>query len=130
MLTTRVLPPQEWHKIVDAGIEPFATHGLPDPAHWRFVVAEDEGQLVGLDGLYETIHNDPWWVHPAYRGHPTMLRKLWTETREVLHQFGVGVVHVTIGDPQVQEIAERFGFQPTPGKLYWMATDGCLVTKE
>lgn len=59
-----------------------------------------------------------------------MLRKLWTETREVLHQFGVGVVHVTIGDPQVQEIAERFGFQPTPGKLYWMATDGCLVTKE
>lgn len=131
MLTTRQLPPEEWHRILDQGIEPFATHGLPgDPSHWRLVVAEEDGVIVGLSGLYEAVHNDPWWVAPAYRGHPTILRRLWQEVRSVLDEHDVRMVFATVADdqPDVQQLAERFGFEPAPGRLYLLTR--CTVAKE
>jgi len=119
MVTGRLLPPDEWDRI--AHIEPYASGGLPDPDHWRIVVAEDDGRVVGYCALFDTVHWDCWSVDPAYRGNPVVFKDLIEGGVQVMQEHGIDLVHTTVpdGQPEVGGMLERFGFSRAPGTLYY-----------
>jgi len=123
MIQRRLLPPDEWHRLAD--YEPFKSGGLPDPDLWRIVVAEDEGRIIGFCGLFETVHWDPWWVDPDYRGNPVVFKDLIAGGVEVMIDHHIQQVHVTIPHdrPDLERMLTRFGFKPAPGTLYYFARD-------
>jgi hypothetical protein len=129
--TFRELPFGEWARLVTDGIEPFASHGLPAPDHWRMLVAEQAGVIVACSSLYETVHND-WWIAATARHHPALVGGLWRETSRVLAEAGVTLLHATVRDaqPEVQAMVERLGYIPAGGQLYLLHVPDCILTKE
>lgn len=127
----RELPEGEWGRLVTDGIEPFATHGLPPPDHWRMLVAEQDGVIVACSSLYETVHND-WWIAATARSHPALVTGLWQETARILTQAGVELLHATVSDsqPEVQAMVERLGYIPAGGQLYLLHVPECVLNKE
>jgi len=117
-VTVRELPPEEWSRL--ASYEPFASGGIPPAAHWRIVVAEEAGVLVGFTCLYEAVHLEPVWIAPSHRHQPGLFAGLWRESRRILDANGVQMIFAVVGDhlPQQQALVERFGFTPAPGRLY------------
>lgn len=127
--TVRILPPEEWPKLVRDGIEPFATYGLPDIAlrdNWRMVVAEEDGRIIALSSLRTEVLND-WFIAPSARKSPTLVERLWRETKQVLDDAGVRTIHATAGDPGVQEMLPRLGYFRAPGDLYLLHTADCIL---
>jgi RimJ/RimL family protein N-acetyltransferase len=121
MMTFRELPPEEWSRLVV--FEPFATHGIPDGdaiAAWHILVAEDDNEIVGFTGLFNAPHWEPWWIAPAYRQHAGLVRGLVRLGLDTLSESQLVSVFVTVGDdaPEVQQLVERLGFTPAPGRLY------------
>lgn len=101
-------------------VEPFKSHGLPDPAHWIVIVVEDDaGAIAAHTTLVETVHWD-FHVEPTHRGNAGVFRALLDSGLAELQARGVAGVHTTISDdlPEVQQMAERFGFVSAPGRLY------------
>jgi hypothetical protein len=128
--TFRKLPVGEWGRLITDGIEPFASHGLPDPDHWRMLVGEQNGVIVGVSSLYETVHND-WWIAPNGRNHPALVTGLWRETARELAEAGVTMVHATVRDvqPDVQAMVERLGYLPSGGQLYILYVPDCTLNR-
>lgn len=116
--TARVLPPDEWDKLAD--FEPFKSHGLPTVEHWRVIVGEVDGEIISFCCLFNAVHWEPWYIAPAYRKHPGLIRAMINKTDEELLAAKVGNVFVCVSDdlPEQQALVERFGFEPAPGKLY------------
>lgn len=127
-MTFRELPTADWHRLVADGIEPFATHGLPDPEHWRLVVAEDGGRIVACSSLVETVHND-WFVRPEVQRNPVLVAGLWLATKRVLDDHQVSLIHATVSDyqPDVQAMVERFGYIPAEATLYVLRVDQAVL---
>jgi len=117
MLTTRELPATEWHKLTT--IPPF-DQGLPDPAHWRILGVEEDGEIVGICGASDQVHWDPWWIAPDHQGKVGVFRQLVEAGIQMFQTSAVAGVHLTVPNdrPDLQELVERFGFVEAPGKLY------------
>src|SRR5262245_66643005 len=98
--TVRQLPPEEFPRL--ASFEPFASHGLPDPTHWRVIVAEVDSAIVGFVCLFEAVHLEPLWGAPAYRARPRPFHQLltdpWPDAQSALHEAGVQVVLAGVPD--------------------------------
>ena len=126
--TARLLPPDEWHRLAE--FEPFKTHGLPTVEHWRVIVGEVDGEIVGFCCLFNAVHWEPWWIAPAYRKHPGLLRQMIDRTGDELRAAKVQNVFVCVGDeiPDQQALVQRFGFEEAPGKLYILALPDEEVT--
>lgn len=133
MLTFRLLPEVEWPRLIQDGMEPFASQGLPPVevrANWRIIVAEDDGRIIGLSSLRTEVLND-WTIHPEARRSAHLVTGLWQQTRAVLDQEGVSLVHATVQDdqPEVQSMVERLGYVNAPGKLYVLYVPACLLNE-
>lgn len=121
VITTRVLPPEEWTRLVD--FEPFRSTGLPDrPDLWRIGVVERDGQIVAFSALFTTVHWDLFHVVPAERGNPAVFRALLERGAETMIEHQIAVVHTTVpaGQPELEAMLERFGFTRTEGALYYL----------
>lgn len=130
-MTTRELPPEEWHKLADQRIEPFATYGLPAPENWRILVAEEGDRIIGVSDLYQTIHND-WWIAEDQRKNPGLIRALWRETKGLLDRAGISFIHATVSDdqPDVQALVQKLGYLPAPGKLFLLHVPDAVLNEE
>lgn len=121
--TVRVLPPEEWDRL--AAYEPFKSNGLPTIDHWRVIIVEDDGKIVGFCCLFNAVHWEPWWIAPLYRGKPGILRQLIEQSEAILTEAHVQTAFVTVGDdlPENQDLVEHFGFERAPGALYFRHLD-------
>lgn len=118
-LTFRDVPSEEWPRLLE--FEPFKSNGLPeDNGHWKILVAEVDGEIVGCTGLHTQVHWDPWWISPEHRGNAGIVRGLIKQGAELLDRLGVRDAFATIEDENVrsQALARRLGFEPAPGQLY------------
>lgn len=118
-ITVRELPAAEWERL--RAFEPFASGGLPDaPEHWRVIVAEEAGTIVGFTCMYQTVHYEPIYIDPAHRHQPGLFAGLWRESKRIFDAHGIQLIHVTVPNslPSQQRMVERFGFIPADGKLY------------
>lgn len=118
-VTVRQLPAEEWPRLIEAGIEPFATVGLPEPGHWVLLVAEEDGKILACSSLVETVQNH-LYVVPSARPALGPLLALWNLTLDTLTQAGVSSVCTTVPDsqPAMKALVERVGYVPADGTLY------------
>ena len=69
------------------------------------------------------LHAEPIWVHPNYRRHPVMIRRLWDVVKAIVKDMGLNGVVGIIPDsvPADKRIAEWLGAEPIPGAIYlWL----------
>lgn len=125
MITARILPYPEWHKVADR--PPFDRFGLPAEdvaAHWEIIVVEDDGQIVACCSLSDQVHWDGFSVNPSHQGNPAVFRQLLAFSLQQLQAAGVIGAHLTVphGQPVLSDMVERFGFVKAPGDLYVINT--------
>ena len=118
MITTRLLPPEEWEKL--RAFFPYNQSDLPDPQHWLIVAAEDDGRLVRCCAIFDAVHWDGFAILPAYQKHPAVFGGLLRTSKATLRERGIAGVHVTVPDdqPDLQQMVEDYGFIKAPGTLY------------
>ena len=123
MITARELPGAEWEKV--RHIPPYHLGLPPDNGHWRILVAEDAGEIVGCVALHSQVHFDPWWLHPDRRTNPAIVRELLRESVDLLRQLGVDHVFATIDETHMatQAVAAHAGFTQAPGQLWLVDVD-------
>ena len=113
-MTTRVLPPEEWHLVpVDAEMPA----GM-DPARNQIVVTERDGVMTGCLVLMQVLHAECLWIAPAYRGRVSVFRRL----REALYRYARDKRYPTVlmsalGAP-MSEIVTGLGADRLPGDHY------------
>ncbi len=118
-MTVRELRQDEAERLRE--FPPFDVHGVPELGeHFRVVIVEEEGRIIGLCGLSTQIHWDPWFVDPAHQGKAAAFRSLIAGGLEILRECGITGVHTTVPAERedLMELVERFGFIPAPGKLF------------
>lgn len=126
----RPLAPAEWPLLIRDGIEPYATYGLPDPAHTILIAALQDGRIMGVSHLGEAVLNH-WSISTEARRSPSLVQGLWRETERVLQEKGVPSIHTTVADAQVevQDMVERLGYQPADGKLYIIGVGQSVISQ-
>lgn len=125
-LTVRELPEADWPRLLAAGVEPFATHGLPQRPGWRIIVAERAGTLVAGSCLFDAVHWDGWWIAPEEQRNPALVRGMLRTGRDILRAHDVSGVFAQVAndhDPAYYGMITRLGFQPAPGALYLLDLD-------
>ena len=125
MLTTRVLPVDEWARLL--AVEPYRTLGLPggEADAWRVVVVERDGVIVGTCAVFTTVHWDCWWIDKAARGKAGVLRALLRAGLQLLAECGVGAAYTgaETGSPELAALLVEFGFVPAAGRLFVLDID-------
>jgi hypothetical protein len=121
MITSRLLPPEEWSKL--QAIVPYFAAGTPSPDHWLMPVVEEDGQIIASCALFDTTHWDVFNILPAYQKNPAVIRHLLDVSLQTMRDLGIPSVHLTIPDdqPALIEMAEQFGFVKSPFALYLCA---------
>ncbi len=111
----RLIKSDEWPEL-----EPiFEEQGgkLPDPARATASVAIDNGEIAGFWMLQHALHCGPLWIRPDHRG-----TRLWKPLHEEVDRIfvsspGTGYYSFS-GEPKVEEIFRRLGYQELPYKLW------------
>lgn len=62
----RLLEPSEWERLTP--LLPYFPGTFPSSSQAQILVAEDQGEIVGLITLELVIHVGPCWVKPSHRG--------------------------------------------------------------
>ena len=109
----------EWEKLRD--FPPFNTGGLPlSDEHFKILVAEEDGRIIGLCGLSTQIHWDPWYIDSEHQGKAGVFRALVASGLDLLRSVGAAGVHTTVPDDRqdLSELVVKFGFIPAPGRLF------------
>ncbi len=65
-MTIREIEPQEWERLAPI-YEANGDH-LPSPEANRVIIAEVNGEIVGMCGLNTIVHVGPLWVSEKHRG--------------------------------------------------------------
>lgn len=115
-MTSRVLPPEQWPLLDDAGAE--TIWRLLDPKHAQILVIEDQGQIVGTLTMMSVLHAECVWIKPSHRrGFGVMKRLLdgmWAGARaQGFKALWAGSVSDTMTN-----ILHRIGASEVPGKSF------------
>ena len=121
----RELPRAEFGKL--AACDPFVPYAWKlEKIRARVIDAEtaETGQIVACWAAFDAVHLDPLWIAAAYRRRPKLALQLLDAMRAVLAECGVSSALAIIADPTVAAMAERLGFEPIPGQLYLLRSEG------
>lgn len=115
-MTTRLLPPEEWPRLVGTEAEHLWPHLNPQTA--RIVVVERDGVIVGCHVLMTVLHAECLWIAPAYRGAASVGRRLWTAVQEEARRDGVAAVMTQADSDPVRRLIARAGGVRVTGDPY------------
>jgi hypothetical protein len=116
LVTVRQLPPEEWERLLPL---PFArVNGLPDPSLAAILVAESDGEIIGVWAAMTTVMLDGLWIAPSFRKTPARVAvKLLRGMRALLAELGVVRSITLVQTPDVLLLALKAGFTRVPGDL-------------
>ena len=124
MIRARILPPAESARAIEAG-GPLQDLQV-DPAKlatMRIAVVEVDDRVVGYWVVWYGLHVEPLWIQEAYRGHPGVARGLLEGMQHIVESSGEQAAFCVLEEENLGvlgEAAERLGFQPAPGVLYYL----------
>lgn len=125
MITSRELPVEEAEKLKT--VPPFDTIGIPNLAHTRIAVSEDEdGNILSYCFVADAVHVEPLWIDPKHRNTPQVMFGIWNTVHKILDKAGVDVSFAVIADEQSITHIPMFmklGFKPVPARLYFLVTN-------
>lgn len=118
-MITRILPPEEWSRLV--GTEAEAVWPHLDSRRASVIVVEDEsGRIVGTWTLITQLHAECLWIDPEHRGRGSVARRLWKELQLRAKAFGAPTVATSAVSDDVRTLLEHVGAIKLEGDHYVM----------
>ena len=115
MLTARILPPEEWHRL-ETGFPPLGTTLRPEDA--QVVVVEDDGRIVSSVGVFRITHFESLWIDPTYKGNAGMARMLMRTAIEAARKWTDQWVWGASGTSKMNTILYRMGGRKMPVETF------------
>lgn len=112
-ITTRLLPPDEWQRLIDAFPEDKRDR-VPSSEIAAAVVAEQDGRIIGFLILQFALHLEPIWVDKAFRGEGVP-DAMW---RLIENRLSASAVFSSSSGGITNRLLEDHGFRPSPWRLY------------
>ena len=122
MLTTRVLPAEEWPRLAGTDLE--SLWPLMSPVFHRVIVAEDEGRIVGHCVVFTWVHLDGLWVDEARRGGGDVWRRLLHAVGAVGRQSGVKAMVAGSDTEAMRDYLARLGGERLPAEFFVVPMQG------
>jgi N-acetylglutamate synthase-like GNAT family acetyltransferase len=106
-MTTRILPPEEWHRLAGT----LLAHAWPQfsPETTEIVVVEDGDQIVACAARFMVWHLEGAWIAPSARGRVSVGRRLLRGVTASLRDAGIRDVWMMATDVEGQRLCERLG---------------------
>lgn len=118
MYTTRILPPEEWHRLpLELPESPLAAIDL-STTYGYLIVLERDGILVGHWPLFLVWHAEPLFIKEADRVSPA-IRTLVNGLQRTIAEQQIPMAFAMIEDPATAAMAQRLGFKPTEAPVYY-----------
>jgi hypothetical protein len=121
-LTTRILPPTEWHRLTGTEVESIVP-GL-DPAHTAVLVVEDGDAIIGTWVLLRMVHVECFWIAPAHRGKAGVAARLLRSMRALLPAWGSRCPITGSVTAEMTSMIERLGGIKLPGDQFALPMGG------
>ncbi len=100
----RQIRPDDWIQIAKAYVDQDMGDRFPNPILCSGIVAEDDGRIVGFIVLQPTIHMEPLYIDPNYRGR-VYIPRLISEAERLLPK---GTQYCWGASPVTERIVKRF----------------------
>lgn len=117
-LTTRILPREEYFRLIGTELQDVREH-LPGTAA-VVVVEDDEGALVGCWALVPVWHAEGVWIAESERKRGRVALRLLRAMSEVAKSAGTRAVMTAAVTDDVRVLIERLHGQPLPGTHFLM----------
>lgn len=114
-MSSRELPEEEFARLQGLGF--FADYPIPPGYRMRVWVVEYEGAIVGYWCLLAVYHTEPIWIAPTTRN-TQVLRELMGGMVALLRAEQCSGALAIIDSPELEQMAQAFGYQPVPGTIY------------
>jgi len=113
---TRVLPPEEWHKLSVTDMTNIGPAFRPEDV--QIVVVEDEGRIVATLGAFRVCHLEGLWIDPEYRGNAGMARKLMKGAVSAVRKWNDEWAYGASGTDHMNDIMQRMGGVKMPVETF------------
>lgn len=121
-MTTRILPESEWPRL--AHTEAAEVYRHLDPARASIVVVEKDGAIVGCHLLIDVLHVECLWIDPAFRGRPSVARRLWAAVQARAKALGAHTLVTAACDDRVRRLLAHVGATKLGGDHYVIPVRG------
>ena len=115
-MTSRILPPEEWHRLAGTAMEGIAERLRPDAG--AILVLEEDGAIVATWALITMVHAEGLWIAPSHRGHAGLVRRLLRAMRELAAEWGCAAVQTGSVSDDVTSFILRLGGTMLPGHMF------------
>lgn len=115
-MTTRVLPPDEWHRLV--GTEAEAVWPLVDASTTQVLVVEQDGAIVGSWLAMRVLHVECLWIAPEHRKAGSVGRRLLAGMTRLLRDLGAKAAMTCAMTDDVRRLIEHRGGTKVPADCY------------
>ncbi len=115
-MTTRILPVEEWPRLVGTEVE--CVWPLLNPAQTQILVIEDEGEIVGTLAMVSIWHAECVWIHPDYRKGYGVMRRLINGMWDTARRVGARRLWSGSLSDTTSQILNRLGATEIPGKSF------------
>lgn len=120
MMRAFLLPLDQRDRLHEATAGPLADVDLSKLEAEAIPVVEVDGRIVAYWPIFYALHLEPLWVDPDQRGDAGVLRALLDLLQLAVVASGEPVAFAVIApDAPSLPMAERLGFAPVPGNLYY-----------
>ncbi len=121
-MTTRLLPPSEWPRLI--GTEAETLWPTLDPMQAQILVVEEGDQILGCWTLMLVPHVECLWIHPQERSRVSVARRLWIGMRALASQIGARGVWTAAVDDPVRGLLDHADARKLPGDHYLLPMEG------
>jgi hypothetical protein len=104
-MTTRILPPEEWHRLDRTGMCDALRY--VEPADVQVVVVERDGEIVGAWSVLRIVHLEGVWIAPAYRSKGSVAGRLLRATFEAARRWAPRWVMTGSTSPDVSGLLTK-----------------------
>lgn len=116
-MTTRLLPPDEWPRLIGTELE--TVWPLLDRDRAQIVVVEDDaGAIVGCWALFPLIHAEGVWIAPEHRGKAVVARHLYRGMVQTARAMQARTVLTAAVDEDVTRLLAHLQAQQLPGQHF------------
>lgn len=120
-MRSRILPPEEWHRLKGTEAEKAWPHFNPD--NTQILVVEDEGEVIACWAFLRVVHAECIWVRPSHRGLAGVALRLFKGLREIATRWGATRVITGSVSPEITDLIDRFGGYPMPCESFVLPVD-------
>lgn len=116
-MTRRILPREDWDRLVGWDLAQLAAHLPPDAC--VLVVEDEHGEIIAVTSAFSMVHLEGTQIAAAHQGKAAAARRLLEGIAHLGKRMGVRrMVTASINEP-VAAFLERMGAERLPGE-HWV----------